>query len=779
MVPVTTRHASSSASALVRARPTPAEVYQILKSCGSAGELREIYTTHKRSFDIRCHAEYIDRLARLTDDKVPKLQEDHWQWVERALGKFQQNGFLHAPTVREGLGRLCHTVARCSPDDITFHQVLSKTMVVAPLQSMSPPALTATMWSLATLHVNLQERSPYRVPLSLVAEHCASSINLVDKTPPVVKAMWAAIKVDVGDPVMQNLYRQGLAHTMDLHINKGVPLTLKDVILLLWGSATLSKLGPVSDIDKLIMISSKVICGIHEGDYEIDPQNTTMALWSLANFLPDSSADDLVCRVISESLRNADASRLSPFELSLVLWSMGKLYETSSSYLRDRILQAVVHLQPQVESLLHVFSLRQVANVLWAFGATRTDDCRGLFDKASLLEILKAPGRVSSSEYRQSIANIAWAYATHDYSSDSVSSRVRELLSYFTTSRYDEMTSQHAATVAWALWRMRGMEPNSVQDMARIAGRYGDRFANRHVITLTRAAAGAKFYHPSLLEAILRRPLSSWTPDQCGQLLWVLATWGVPDHRRMIDYATQCDAVVRSYDYISDGDDTGLGIDKLTTIEWATAVLDLPPPKCSYLWDKESDYVEAQAADLTVSQVLRQRLADSQSFSDMGLTQLYWAWVLRHDAGEGTGTPPPAWVLKVRSWLTDASSYSLQPSSLQRSVHSQLPQGDWRQEYLLPPWGISIDIASPSRKIAIEVDGKAFHSVYDVSTLQTFIDASARVKKRLLERQGWRVLRISEQDFVAAEGKQRKYLATALSQVEDGDSTSNSQHVSG
>ncbi|KAF4666210.1 hypothetical protein FOZ61_010027 [Perkinsus olseni] len=725
MVPVTTQHASSSASALVRARPTPAEVYQILKSCGSAGELREIYTTHKRSFDIRCHAEYIDRLARLTDDKVPKLQEDHWQWVERALGKFQQNGFLHAPTVREGLGRLCHAVARCSPDDITFHQVLSKTMVVAPLQSMSPPALTATMWSLATLHVNLQERSPYRVPLSLVAEHCASSINLVDKTPPVVKAMWAAIKVDVGDPVMQNLYRQGLAHTMDLHVNKGVPLTLKDVILLLWGSATLSKLGPVSDIDKLIMISSKVICGIHEGDYEIDPQNTTMALWSLANFQPDSSANDLVCRVISESLRNADASRLSPFELSLVLWSMGKLYETSSSYLRDRILQAVVHLQPQVESLLHVFSLRQVANVLWAFGATRIDDCRGLFDKASLQEILKTPGRVSSSEYRQSIANIAWAYATHDYASDSVSSRVRELLSYFTTSRYDEMTSQHAATVAWALWRMRGMEPNSVQDMARIADRYGDRFANRHVITLTRAAAGAKFYHPSLLEAILRRPISSWTPDQCGQLLWVLATWGVPHDRRMIEYATRCDAVVRSYDYTSDGDDTGLGIDKLTTIEWATAVLDLPPPKCSYLWDKESDYVEAQAADLTVSQVLRQRLADSQSFSDMGLTQLYWAWVLRHDVEEG------------------------------------------------------IDIASPSRKIAVEVDGRAFHSVYDVSTQQTFIDASARVKKRLLERQGWRVLRISEQDFVAAEGKQRKYLATALSQVEDGDSTSNSQHVSG
>lgn len=705
--------------------------------------------------------------------------------------------------MREGLGRLCHAVARCSPDNIILHQVLSKTLVmlnfftndfeyccysqvVAPLHAMSPPALTATMWSLATLHVALQERSPYRVPLALVAEHCTTNMKLVDKTAPVVKAMWAAIKVDVGDPIMQQLYRVGLAHTMDLHTTRGVPLTLKDVILLLWGSATLSKLGPVSDVDKLIMISSKVICSIHEDDYEIDPQNTTMALWSLANFLPDSSADDLVSRVINESLRNADASRLSPFELSLVLWSMGKLYETSSAPLRDRIVQAVLHLQPIVISHLTVFSLRQIANVLWAFGATRVDDCRGLFDGASSLEILRVPGRVSSSEYRQSIANIAWAYATHDYSSDTVSSRVRELLSYFTTSRqYDEMTSQHAATVAWALWRMRGMEANSVHDMARIADQYGDAFANRHLITLTRAAAGAKFYHPSLLDAILRRPVSSWTADQCGQLLWVLATWGVRNPR-MLEYAMQCEEIARAY--TADGG-ADLGMDKLTTIEWATALLDLPsPPRGSYLWDKEREYIEGQAADLTVSQVVRQRLSDTQSFSDMGLTQLYWAWVLRYD--EGCGDLPPSWVLKVRSWLSDAASYSLQPSSLQKTVHSHLPQGDWRQEYLLPPWGISVDIASPSRKIAIEVDGKVFHSVYDVASGQTLSDASATVKQRcweellsyqesinaslrLLTRQGWRVLRVSEQEFMAGDSDQRAYLATALARME-GDGKSNS-----
>ncbi|KAF4676527.1 hypothetical protein FOL47_005963 [Perkinsus chesapeaki] len=727
-------------------------------------ELRGVYLTHKRSFDIRCHAEYIDRMARLSNDKVPKLEDDHWRWVERALEKFQQNGFLHAPTVREGLGRLCHSVARCIPDNITFHQVLAKTIVVAPISSMSPPALTATMWSLATLHVSLEDKSPYRVSLSLIAEQCANKITLVDKTAPIVKSMWAAIKVDVADPIMQDLYRKGLAHTIDLHTNKGVPLTLKDVILLLWGSATLSKLGPVMDVDKLIDISSRVICSIQEKEYEIDPQNTTMALWSLANFIPESiNAHDLVCRVIAESIKNAEAGRLSPFELSLVLWSMGKMYDPASRPLRDVIVKAVLDLKPKVDNLLHVFSLRQLANVLWSFGATRIDGCRDIFDASSTLPILKS-GRVTSNEYRQSIANIAWAYATHDYSSETVSNRVKELLKYFTSSRYDDMTSQHAATIAWALWRMRGMEANSINHMAMIAQRYGDRFANRHVITLTRAAAGAKFYHPALLDVIIRRPITSWTTEQCGQLLWVLATWsGVSDDKRMIEYAINCDEIVRQHAYTNNGGDEGdtLSIDKLTTVEWASALLDLPTPT-QYLWDRKHDYIEAHASDLTVSQVLRERLADADTFGDMGLTQLYWAWVLRCGVDHPS---PPAWVLKVRSWLSDATSYSIQPSTLQMSVNSHLPSGDWRQEYLLPPWGISIDIASPSNKIAIEVDGKVFHSVYDVTSSRTFLDASARVKKRLLDRQGWRLIRIGEQEYKTAEDGQakRKLLASALS----------------
>ena len=84
------------------------------------------------------------------------------------------------------------------------------------------------------------------------------------------------------------------------------------------------------------------------------------------------------------------------------------------------------------------------------------------------------------------------------------------------------------------------------------------------------------------------------------------------------------------------------------------------------------------------------------------------------------------------------------PSQLQRDVSALLRELGWNHEFEhVTEEGISLDLADPETKRAIEVDGP-FHYLKDVSSPGDYVvNGSTRFKSRLLRALGWQVTHVS------------------------------------
>ena len=87
--------------------------------------------------------------------------------------------------------------------------------------------------------------------------------------------------------------------------------------------------------------------------------------------------------------------------------------------------------------------------------------------------------------------------------------------------------------------------------------------------------------------------------------------------------------------------------------------------------------------------------------------------------------------------------YESEPSQLQRDILAMLVEMGWHHEFEhVTPEGISLDLAEPEAKRAIEVDGPS-HYLKDASTGDYVVNGSTRFKSRLLRALGWQVTHVS------------------------------------
>ena len=105
------------------------------------------------------------------------------------------------------------------------------------------------------------------------------------------------------------------------------------------------------------------------------------------------------------------------------------------------------------------------------------------------------------------------------------------------------------------------------------------------------------------------------------------------------------------------------------------------------------------------------------------------------------------------------------PSGLQRSVAAALTsvQHGFEEEYLEPLTGYSLDLAIPSTRIAIEVDGP-FHFLLPDGRGVRRPNGPTLLKRRLLAAAGWRVISVPffEWDALPTASERQTYLERAV-----------------
>ena len=83
------------------------------------------------------------------------------------------------------------------------------------------------------------------------------------------------------------------------------------------------------------------------------------------------------------------------------------------------------------------------------------------------------------------------------------------------------------------------------------------------------------------------------------------------------------------------------------------------------------------------------------------------------------------------------------PSQFQRDVSAMVRQMGWEHNFEhVTVEGISLDLAEPVSKCAVEVDGPC-HYLKDVSRGGYIVNGATRLKSRLLWHQGWKVVHVS------------------------------------
>ncbi|EOD20757.1 hypothetical protein EMIHUDRAFT_255423, partial [Emiliania huxleyi CCMP1516] len=104
------------------------------------------------------------------------------------------------------------------------------------------------------------------------------------------------------------------------------------------------------------------------------------------------------------------------------------------------------------------------------------------------------------------------------------------------------------------------------------------------------------------------------------------------------------------------------------------------------------------------------------------------------------------------------------PSGLQRSVATALAaiRPGFEEEHLEPRTGYSLDLALPSSRIAIEVDGP-FHFLLPDGRGVRKPNGPTLLKRRLLAAAGWRVISVPfyEWDGLATASERQAYLQRA------------------
>ncbi|KAJ8601617.1 hypothetical protein CTAYLR_007255 [Chrysophaeum taylorii] len=421
------------------------------------------------------------------------------------------------------------------------------------------------------------------------------------------------------------------------------------------------------------------------------------------------------------------------------------------------------------------FNSQNLTNTAWAF-ATAGVEAAGLFE-AIARTALSRLGEFNS----QGLANMVWAFAKAGVKAPALF----DVIANTARLRLGEFNSQDLAETAWAFAALDVEAVGLFDAIAHTAqSRLGD-FNSQDLANTAWAFATAGVEAPGLFEAIAskaRSRLGKFNSQDLANTVWAFATAGI-DARELFDavanaarsrlgeftsqnlantawaFATASVATAGIFDAIADTARPRLGefnSQDLANTAWAFACSD---------WTKDPEFLSAIVSAL---------MADPDALNNRQMSQLHL--VSLHFDLEWPDRRFPFSRLR-RRLQTAYQGQDPAPSLLQRDVAAALRRVGWAHVFEhVTSEGLSLDMAQPETKQAVEVDGpthflkrtsRESHQQRDLrghSPRRVAPKGAARFKARLLRRLGWDVVHVPffEWDTLVGAVEQGAYLEAKL-----------------
>ncbi|KAG1675688.1 hypothetical protein FOA52_002397 [Chlamydomonas sp. UWO 241] len=389
---------------------------------------------------------------------------------------------------------------------------------------------------------------------------------------------------------------------------------------------------------------------------------------------------------------------MQPQELANTAWALATLGHVDAFFMGALVQEAGRQLRS--------FNPQELANTAWALATL------GHMDAVFMGALVKASTLQLHNFNTQNLANTAWALATLGHM-DAV---LMGALVHAATLQLRSFNPQALANTAWALATLSHVDAVFMGALVKAATLQLRNFNTQNLANTVWALATLGHVDAVFMGALVqeaRRQLRSFNPQDVANTAWALATLGHVDAVFMGALAKAATLQLRSFNP-----------QNLANTAWALAALDERGAAC-------------------VGTLIEHATASAVDFTPPQLGQLFQFFLWLDTWRERTAVSPRLMAACKRAWLEEVGNTTVSRTQLQvLDVIRQLPGCSGAiSEHLTDDGLFSIDIAVllPGGKLlAVEMDGPT----HFLSNAPTVPNGSTRLRNRLLEARGWRVVSV-------------------------------------
>ena len=370
---------------------------------------------------------------------------------------------------------------------------------------------------------------------------------------------------------------------------------------------------------------------------------------------------------------------------------------------------------------IDAFQPQEIANTAWGFAKT------DFIERPLFLAIVAAALTRLGKFNPQELANTVWAFAMGGVAAETLF----EAVAVEAVWQIRDFNVHDMAAAVWAFATMGVAAQTMFNTIALEAPRRIRDFKKQDMSQMVWAFATAGLAALTLFEAIAveaRSWIWKFDPPEIANTVWGFATAGVAPQTFFDAIAAQALRCIR-----------GFTPQELTNTIWAFACVG---------WQQNEIFRE-------LGSTLMRRFDD---LNEAGKSQLYLVTLYVQMEWPDMEFPLSSELESLRSAYTADEP---EPSQLQHDVSAMLTEMGWNHSFPhVTPEGISLDLADPEAKRAIQVDGPSHYLKKIPSTGDYVVSGATQFKARLLRALGWQITRVPFFDWEKKSVPERRELLT-------------------
>ncbi|CAE7809411.1 NEK1 [Symbiodinium microadriaticum] len=491
---------------------------------------------------------------------------------------------------------------------------------------------------------------------------------------------------------------------------------------------------------------------------KVEPRDAAQLLWAMATW---HVACPSLLQSLSPQLRCQRSDAWAPQDTSNLLWAMGRLGGAADVVEALVSAAAAQGMQMEVQGLCAALTacaqrFRGSISEHWPKGleilvqtaSDRVEKEALLQDSAGQLPRSQATGRWRPAE----LVQVLWALAALGVESPPAAEALRRR-------GWETLSARDLSLVAWSFAATGMMDPRDLEAIAKAATPKIQDFDAQGLSNLCWALGCAKVADRALFTEVGKTVQlggrAAYSAQQMANICWSYATQAFLHRPLFQEAASFAHASPESF-----------RSEELSALVWSMATLALPWEGLAKVVQKALPSMSArEGANLAWAcavlgehreDVLRKTAnllqADGESAQELHLGQWYLAYLaytLETPPGEGHSFSA-VWlercrVAAQRRATTQGAASSRLHSSVSEEVRRCLRSEPVVDEFVVEQC-LAVDIALPSRRLAVEVDGPV-HFARDVQSEALSLLGPSWLKRRLLTHLGWQVVSVEWRDW--------------------------------